>query len=208
MSLNVKNNVNNTKKNLMSKGRLRIRPLSNGVSGDDASETSISVADEVDTTNNSIESYPEHTETLSDEYREKPIETKPETIELVSEIQVSPKAAPHNDYHVIMTETLKTWMEESIKLLVNSDIKPQKIEEFINLSKNRPDILTVLARLGTEGVTTICEMDKDDDFIRTGKLKLLSWINNLSKNDTFRSMVQKLGLAVKALRQLKKMSME
>jgi hypothetical protein len=197
-----------SKKNLMSRGRLRIKnqPI-NGLYIDENSSINT-----IDIPNSSSGKTPQSTYELSPI---EPIDNKPlpETNidnpdDAHSEEKASQTNALHNDYHVIMTENLKAWMEESINMLINSDIKPQKIDDFIQMAKNKPDILTVLARLGTEGVNTLYEIDKDDDFIRTGKLKLLSWINNLSKNTTIRSLVQKLGLAVKALRQLKKMSME
>lgn len=202
-----------SKKNLMSKGRLRIKSQPANKVNNDVSVNPVNIdipesfspADiilpKTEKPTIQTEILPEDTASIS--------KTEPKT-----EINIEPKTEPspavnqYNDYHVIMTENLKTWMDESIRLLINSDIKPQKIDDFINLSKSKPDILTILARLGPEGVNTIYEIDKDDDFIRTGKIKLLSWINNLSKNKTFKSLVQKLGLAVKALRQLKKMSME
>ncbi|MBF0472741.1 MAG: hypothetical protein HQK91_00825 [Nitrospirae bacterium] len=191
------------KKNLMSRGRLRIKnqPITASYTDED------STINTIDITNTSLQLIPVENKPQQEPNSETN-NINPDEMTGQEETQNSQTANPQNDYHVIMTENLKAWMEESIQMLINSDIKPQKIDEFIQMAKNKPDILTVLARLGPEGVNTIYEIDKDDDFIRTGKIKLLSWINNLSKNPTFRSLVQKLGLAVKALRQLKKMSME
>jgi predicted signal transduction protein with EAL and GGDEF domain len=77
-------------------------------------------------------------------------------------------------------------MRENLSFVLKADFTIDELRAFKRLSDKRRSVIKFLEEIGPEGVAAIAQMADDEELIKTGKLKLLSAVNELSRKEPLR----------------------
>ncbi|QWR76070.1 hypothetical protein [Candidatus Magnetomonas plexicatena] len=96
-------------------------------------------------------------------------------------------------------------MKESLKFVMRSNISLECLEVIEQVSIENKNLVPFLKKLDKYGLTKICEITDDDDYVITTKLRIIALLNKISKNEIIHKLLRRTGALIQALRRLKEL---
>ncbi|MEO5358913.1 MAG: hypothetical protein H7843_00545 [Nitrospirota bacterium] len=123
-------------------------------------------------------------------------------IEPLNKPQVQPELPPSN---FASQDNLTPQMRDSLRILLNSNITLECLQAIESMSNKNKDFMAAFLKLGPQSMEVFCNIAKDEDYVITTKIKLISLLNRVSRNEIVHKLLRRVGAAIEALRRLKEL---
>ncbi|MBF0319851.1 MAG: hypothetical protein HQL01_08640 [Nitrospirae bacterium] len=120
------------------------------------------------------------------------------------EISMAVPPQPTNGYpDDIRLNNLTPQMRESLRIVMKNNISPECMKAIEAMSTDNKDFMPSFIKLGPHAMAAFCNIAKDEDYVITTKIKLISLLNRISRNEIVHKIFRRVGAAIEAMRRLK-----
>ncbi|MBF0457157.1 MAG: hypothetical protein HQK99_04595 [Nitrospirae bacterium] len=112
---------------------------------------------------------------------------------------------PDNPADDVPADDLPPQMREGLRILLKNNITVDCMRAIEAMSLKDKDFMDSFLKLGPHAMAVFCNMAKDEDYVITTKIKLISLLNRISHNEIVHKLFRRVGAAIEALRRLKEL---
>ncbi|MBF0568502.1 MAG: hypothetical protein HQK95_06485 [Nitrospirae bacterium] len=124
--------------------------------------------------------------------------------EKIPEIQLPDTRTPPDTSHAdIAPDDLPPHVRESLRILLNNNITLECMQAIESMSSKNKDFMESFIKLGPQAMVVFCNIAGDEDYVITSKIKLISLLNRVSRNEIVHKLLRRVGAAIEALRRLR-----
>jgi hypothetical protein len=124
------------------------------------------------------------------------------------EVSVAVPPQPSNASYESSTDdinlnNLTPQMRESLRIVMKNNISPECMQAIEAMSSENKDFMPSFIKLGPRAMAAFCNIARDEDYVITTKIKLITLLNRVSRNEIVHKIFRRVGAAIEALRRLK-----
>ncbi|MBF0565469.1 MAG: hypothetical protein HQK89_09520 [Nitrospirae bacterium] len=120
-------------------------------------------------------------------------------------VEVPEPPMTQKDKEEFVVHDVSSQMRESLNIVLQSNLSAEILQTLASISAEDRQALLSLQRLGTGGISELCKIARDDEYVMTSKLKLISLLNLISKKEFVQKILQKAGAIVQAIARLREL---
>ncbi|MCG6551555.1 MAG: hypothetical protein L7F77_04455 [Candidatus Magnetominusculus sp. LBB02] len=102
-------------------------------------------------------------------------------------------------------DSLTPQMRESLSILLKNNISLDCLRAIESLSEKNKDFMDAFLKMGPQSMAVFCSIAKDEEYVIATKIKLISLLNRISRNEIVHKLFRRVGAAIEALRRLKEL---
>ncbi|MEO5357786.1 MAG: hypothetical protein H7844_10870 [Nitrospirae bacterium YQR-1] len=116
---------------------------------------------------------------------------------------ISAAEQEHSDEFIARNITPQ--MRESLDFILKSNISLECLKVIEQISSENKNFVPFLKKMDKYGLTKICEITDDDDYVITTKMRIIALLNKISKNEIIHKLLRRTGALIEALKRLKEL---